>query len=256
VIRPIALAIEYDGTNYVGWQLQPNGISIQQRIEDACHAVFGVEVRIIGSGRTDTGVHARLQVAHCHIANGNNVPLSRIPRALNTNLPFDIRIRAAADVQPTFHARFDPDWREYVYRIALNESVFQRHFYYTPQATLDLDAMQSALNVFEGEHDFTTFSKQNADTKSYVCSVSTCTLEQHDSNVTIRIRANRFVYGMCRSIVGAAMDAARGSCTTSDIRKALQSNNRSLQSPLAPPHGLILNRVHYPSAIFDHLSTF
>lgn len=254
--RALALAIEYDGTLYGGWQRQPNAVTIQEILERACGFVFGVPCSVIGSGRTDSGVHARLQVAHVHVHNGHNIPEDRIARALNANLPSDIRIRDVSTVGHDFHARYSPLWREYVYLLTQHESVFVRHYRLPLPRVCDLDILDGVLNTFVGLHDFTTFSKHNPDTESYLCHVYACALEPDNRDFLIRIRANRFVYGMCRAIVGAALDAARGAVSPDDIRTALHQHQRSLQRVLAPAHALILNRVHYPSAIFDNLSAF
>ncbi len=254
--RAIALAIEYDGSNYAGWQRQPNGTTIQELVEAACHAVFGVTCSVVGSGRTDSGVHARLQVAHVHIHDGHAVPLQRIVLALNANLPLDIRIRDVADVPLDFHARHSPLWREYVYLLTRHDSVFLRHYRHVLPRTCDVNALNQALSVFVGDHDFSTFSKNNPDTRSYRCVVLHCAIETDTVDLLIRIRANRFVYGMCRAIVGAGLDAARGTVSPDALRYALAQQQRSVQRPLAPANALILNRVHYPSTIFDALSAY
>lgn len=254
--RALALLIEYDGTSYAGWQYQANGRSVQETIEQAITETYGVTCAVVGSGRTDAGVHARGQVAHLHITDGHDVPIAKVPIALNVRLPRDIRIRDARDVDTDFHARFGATAREYVYTIAREESVFHRHFAWRPELPYDAGLLGNAARTFVGKYDFTTYSKLNANTKSYVCDVSTCRVEPESDRLVIRIRADRFVYGMCRSIVGAMMEAARGKIDPSDLSDRLAACDRRLQSPIAPAHGLILNRVSYPNGIFDEHPCF
>ncbi len=253
----IALLIEYDGTDYAGWQNQPNGRSIQSLVEETVAHTFGLVVPVIGSGRTDAGVHARGQVAHMNLGpDANRIPIVKVPIALNTRLPKDVRIRSAVEVDDDFHARYGARSREYVYRITRSYSVFSRTFAWTPELPYDEDTLADALSVFEGVHDFTAISKHNPDTRSYTCDVEMCRLERSEDVLTIRIRADRFVYGMCRAIVGTAMTVARGKMTRHDAVSLLRERSRNGQAPLAPPQGLILNRVRYASTIFDNESSW
>jgi tRNA pseudouridine38-40 synthase len=267
----LSLLIEYDGTDYAGWQNQPNGVAVQQVLEGAVAGVFGVRVPVVGSGRTDAGVHARGQVAHVDLpAEANNIPPEKIAIALNTQLPQDIRIRTACLLEAPFHARFDAVWREYEYHISREKSVFTRRFAWCPDLPYHEELLADAAAVFVGEHDFTTFSKLNEDTGSYTCNVICCEVEltqnrsltpsgfgmmhqgapSREEQMIVRIRANRFVYGMCRSIVGAIMSVARGRCTPEQVADALIHRDRSMQEALAPPHGLVLARVEYNRPIF------
>jgi len=249
---PLALLIEYDGTDYIGWQVQPSGESVQSVVQNAVMKAYGCVVSIVGAGRTDAGVHAIGQVAHVHLpGDANVIPLHKARIAINVQMPKDVRIRQVAEVEPTFHARYGPDWREYVYTIAFEERALRRRTEWCPLMTYDPTKLADAATVFEGQHDFTSFSKANADTRSYVCRVDICRVEYHADRVVVRIRADRFVYGMCRAIVGAMMDVARGKRTPEELRAALSVRDRVHASPLAPPAGLILNRVHYPEGIFD-----
>ena len=255
--RALALLIEYDGSDYAGWQRQPNGISIQELLEQAVATVFGASAPVIGSGRTDAGVHARGQVAHVHLpVDAHDIPLDKVHIALNTKLPYDVRIRAAREVSPGFHARYQPMWREYVYIIVKEYSVFTRHHAWHPELPYQVSPLSQATAAFEGRWDFTTFSKHNPDTDSYVCDLQICRVEELNDRIMIRLRADRFVYGMCRAIVGAAMSVGRGRTTLDELRSALEAGDRNLAPGLAPAHGLILNRVCYADGLFDEYTCF
>lgn len=249
----IALLLEYDGSAYAGWQIQPNATSIQEVVERSVQIVFGSNAPVISAGRTDSGVHARGQVAHIHVSHeSHQIPVNRIPHALNSHLPPDIRVRDAIGVQEEFHARYHAQWREYVYLIAPERSVFSQHFCWCPAFSFSPEMFGEAAGKFEGRHDFTTFSKHNPDIRRYECDVQICRVESRSNRFLIRIRADRFVYGMCRSIVGTMMAVARGKFNVADIASAFESRDRSLQFALAPPHALILNKVGYPEGLFGH----
>lgn len=247
-----ALLIEYDGTTYGGWQRQPGVNTVQQVVEDAIANAYGRSIPIIGSGRTDAGVHATGQVVHADLV-GARIPVERIPIALNTRLPKDVRVRAAAFVAPDFHARYDAIEREYAYSIALTPSVFTRHTRWLPELPYSVTALIEAAPLMEGRHDFTTFSKINPDRPDHVCDLRHCRVEHHTDHLIIRLRADRFVYGMVRSIVGALMDIARGRRSAPEVLDALAACDRARASQIAPAHGLNLWRVRYASAIFDDL---
>lgn len=254
--RHLALLIEYDGTDYAGWQIQPNGPSVQQAVESAITTTFGVPCSLVGSGRTDSGVHARGQVAHVHVREGHVVPIEKIRIALNVRLPRDIRVRDVREVDPTFHARYGPIRREYVYVIAREESVFHRRFAWKPEIPYDEGLLGNAAREFLGRHNMTTYSKRNAAVENYVCNVTTCRVEPESDRLIIRIAADRFVYGMCRCMVGAMMDVARKRIDCSEIADRRNALDRSLQSSIAPAHGLILNKVSYPDGLFDDHPAF
>ncbi len=250
----IALLLEYDGTDYAGWQNQPNARTVQAEVERAVGAAFGTKADCIASGRTDTGVHARGQVVHVQFAGAhNNIPLHKIPLAVQTQLPRDIRVRAASFVEDNFHARYSAVSREYVYRISREQSVFTQRFAWTPRVPFRDEVLAEALSVFRGVHNFTAVSKHNPDTASYECVVEHCGLADVGQELHVAIRANRFVYGMCRGIIGAAMSVARGAHTIDELRMLLANASRAGQPPLAPPHGLALHCVRYANGIFEGL---
>lgn len=248
--RHLAMLIEYDGTDYAGWQIQPNGIAVQQAIETSLFETVGVPCSIVGSGRTDSGVHARGQVAHVRVTGGHSIPVSKLSIALNMRLRRDIRIRDVAEVDADFHARYSAVRREYIYVIAREESVFHRRFAWYPVLPFDEGLLGNAARMFLGKHDMTTYSKRNQATDNHVCDITTCRVEPETDRLVIRIAANRFVYGMCRCIVGAMMDVARKRLPLDALATNIDARDRTLQSTIAPAHGLILNRVSYATELF------
>lgn len=249
--RRIALLVEYDGTNYAGWQRQKNALSVQEVLEQAVEQTVGVQCDVIGAGRTDAGVHGSGQVAHCRVPEHFAIPSHKIAVALNTRLPRDVRVAAAVLTEQPFHARFDASAREYSYALSQSQSVFYQRYTWQPRFALKTALLQEVAECFVGTHDFTTFSKLNADTQSYVCAVELSAWKRvAEEHWVYIVRADRFVYGMVRSIVGAMVDVARGRRTVQDIREALSCADRSLKSPLAPACGLVLRRVYYPNNPF------
>lgn len=248
------LKVEYDGTNYSGWQRQKNGLSIQHAIEQALYRLTGHEIHVLGSGRTDAGVHAKGQVAHFKTTNEVfSVPESKIVKAINSRLPNDVRILSHCLADASFHCTRDAVYREYSYTFTNHESVFERHFATYYPYPFSIEKLISSNDLFVGEHDFTSFSKKNPSTLSYICNVKHCAWRQiNDSTFILRIGANRFVYGMVRSIVGAMLEYSRGTLSSDEIIQLLHKPERisnRKRAPLASPEGLVLEKVHYP----DHL---
>jgi tRNA pseudouridine38-40 synthase len=249
--KRVALLLEYDGSFYAGWQRQVNEATVQSMIESALMKITGAECTLIGSGRTDAGVHGRGQVAHVNIPETCRIPEEKFARALNANLPQSIRIRAAKYTDHTFHARFDAMRREYRYTILREYSVFRNRYAWHVHAPFDADLLNAAAEIFLGKHNFTTFSKHNPDTSNYVCTVEHASWNEIERGVwQFTIAADRFVYRMVRSLVGAMLDAASQKRTLPDLAVALAAEDRALSSPLAPSQGLILWRVGYPDDPF------
>ncbi len=246
-METLALKIEYDGTNFGGWQIQKNARTVQDEIEKVFENICGYRISLTGAGRTDAGVHARGQVAHARLEPEFLIPGKKIPQVLNSNLPNDIRIKAASILDFDFHARYDAVAREYSYTITNVDSVFENKFKTLTKYKLDFKLLEKSCKIFLGVHDFTTFSKRNPSTKNYVCNVKICNWHYAGANTwKFRIKADRFVYGMVRSIVGAMLDVARGKRTLREIESALKMSNRDLSSPIAPAKGLVLEKIYYP----------
>jgi tRNA pseudouridine38-40 synthase len=284
-LRRIALLVEYDGTQFAGWQRQANALTVQEVLERVLERLTGQFCTVHGSGRTDAGVHGYGQVAHVDIPASWSTPADKIPDALNGHLLSalsafsafsapnsfipnsfvpSVRIRAASDTAgATFHARFDAIRREYRYRVVTQESVAAARMAWclrpAQRRVFTPELLHECSQIFLGTHDFTSFSKHNPDTKNYVCTVEqACWRERADLHYGERervweftISADRFVYGMVRSLVGAMMDVAFGKRSTDELRSALQAADRTLKSPLAPPQGLTLWRVDYPQNPFS-----
>ncbi len=249
-MKNIALLLEYDGSAYSGWQFQPNAISIQEAIETSLSSCYKQPVSIIGAGRTDAGVHAIGQVANFQISHAS-IPLDKLPEAINSKLPMDIRVLAAAEVNMDFHSRFSAIAREYIYNLSTVYSVFDSRFSTFCKYPIDEKRLFAAAELFIGAHDFTAFSKANPDTKSYFCNVERCEWKKvSESKYQLLIKADRFVYGMVRTIVGAMIDIARGKKELSSVAESFNKNNRVDISPLASANGLILNKIYYPFNIF------
>ncbi len=247
-MKTLVLRLAYDGTDFVGLQRQPNGRTVEGELAKALERIYGESPPIVPAGRTDSGVHARGMVVHIRLGNADRIPVERIPRALNALLPEDVRINGVqlrSDTQ--FHARYDALRRTYSYYLARCSDPLQRRYEWQVPFPFRDTALEEAAAVFLGTHDFTTFSKLNADRRSYICTVERCTWQScGGGRFRLEIVANRFVYGMVRSLVGAMLDCARGKRSAAELAEALHARDRRRGSPIAPPHGLVFESVEYP----------
>ena len=244
-MRNVKLVIEYDGTDYAGWQIQPNGVSIQEAVQDAIAEITGERnVRLIGSGRTDAGVHAAGQAAN--FKTDTNIPAEDLVHAINTKLPPDVAILDAEDVPDDFPAQYSAISTTYRYTI-LNRPVrspLERNRWYLARQPLDTDAMRAAAAHLIGELDFAAFqSKPNG--KPSIRTVTRLDVEASGSRIEITISANGFLYNMVRAIVGTLVEVGLGKREPDSIPDLLRSKDRSAAGPTAPPHGLRLLEVEY-----------
>lgn len=245
----IALKIQYDGTNYSGWQVQPNAITVQELVDKALSKIFGKELTSMGSGRTDSGVHARGQVCSIKFDGEPNISTEKLIKALNNKLPYDIRITKAQYFEK-FHARFDAKFREYSYTIITKEDVFNDRFAAFVKYPINLDLLWDAAILFRQKIDFTTFSKFNSDKINPVCNVIQSRWEILEGHrFRYHIKSNHFLYGMVRSIVGTMIDIARGKRSLAEVELSLSLKDRKLNSPLISPKGLILEKIYYDEQI-------
>jgi tRNA pseudouridine38-40 synthase len=245
------LLIQYDGTDFHGWQVQDNDRTIQGELERVIGMLEDAKVGVIGSGRTDAGVHAEGQVANVFIK--RSFTPERLRSAINGNLWRDIRIMNAEQAPDEFHARFSAKRKTYVYRIvnAPVMSPFWRRFAHHEQRPLDLARMTQAARLFLGEHDWTAFSSAQADGESRIRTILDFSIESRwderaSANILeFRIAANGFLRYMVRSLIGTLIEVGRGEKDSDTIQTAIVSGDRSLAGKTAPAHGLTLQRVDY-----------
>lgn len=245
------LLIQYDGTDFHGWQVQENARSIQGELERVIGMLENAEVKVAGSGRTDAGVHAEGQVANVHL----NRPFTpfRLRAAINGNLWRDIRILKVERADEDFHARFSARGKTYVYRIinAPVMSPFWRRFAHHESKPLDVARMTAASRLFLGEHDWTAFASAKADGETRIRTVTDCTVETvwdaraQASMIVFRISANGFLRYMVRSIVGTILEVGRGEKDSDTIHTAIVTGDRNLAGKTAPAKGLSLLHVNY-----------
>jgi len=241
--RNIRLTLEYDGTNFKGWQVQPGERTVQGELETGLQRLFGLPLRTIAAGRTDSGVHALGQVANFMTA--SHLAVGRIQAALNALLPDDIVIRETGEVPLDFHARFDAKRREYLYRIGYRQRAVGRGYAWWIRNPLDLEAMQEAAASLLGHHDFTSFCVAASERDNRECHLFECVWQQREDELHLRIEANRFLRSMVRGIVGTLVDIGRGARSADDMSWILEARDRGSAGPSAPPQGLFLMRVTY-----------
>ncbi len=242
-MRNIRLLIEYDGTNYVGWQRQANGSSIQGKIEEALRQILQEEVNVIGAGRTDAGVHARGQVAHCLM--NSSRPAAELRRGLNALLPHDIVIHAAEEAPPDFHARYSAKARRYSYLIVRQPTAIRRFYSWHLDYPLDVDLMGRMAQMIVGEHDFQSYCRSGSDVGHHRCTVFHASWTEEDASLTFVIRADRYLRGMVRALVGTMVDVGRGYTSREEFAGILEHKSRSHAGMSAPARGLVLEEVEY-----------
>ncbi len=238
--------IEYDGTDFVGWQLQSRGRSVQGEIETALQRLCGIPVRVHGSGRTDTGVHAEGQVAHADIVTG--LSTATLKKALNALLPHDVSVHEVEEAAADFHARHSASSRSYVYTIAHHRISIDRRRQWVLFAGIDHQAVAEAVACLRGTHDFTTFSKYVPGKTHHYCHVFDARWESDGRVSRFSITANRFLQGMVRCIVGELVRIGRGKADPGEVARMLDARDRSFAPMLAPAHGLVLTEIHYDRA--------
>ena len=246
-MRRIRTIIAYDGTDYVGWQTQPNGLAVQEVIEGAIREVTGEQTSLQGSGRTDSGVHARAQVAH--FDTDARMAADKFAIALNTHLPADIRVLYSEEADPEFHARFSAKEKQYRYfvQIGPHADVFARKYALHAYMPLDLDLMNEAAALVVGTHDFSAFMSTGREVETAVRTVSLSRWERQGKFLVYTVQGNGFLYNMVRILVGTMVGMGSGRIPADSMEKALSTLSRRDAGPTAPPHGLILWRVKYPN---------
>lgn len=242
-MRNIKLVVQYEGTGYAGFQVQPNARTVQGELEKQCAVVGGHEVRVVGAGRTDAGVHALGQVVSFRTE--GTVPTERIPAALNSLLPGDIVVTAAAEVPEGFDARRAAKAKVYRYTILNRQapSAFLRHLAWHVPAPLDLGAMVEASACLQGERDFASFAASGGTPGSSVRTVRRLDWRRAGDLVVCTLEATAFLYKMARTMVGTLVEVGLGRRQPAQVEQILAARDRSAAGPTAPPQGLCLVRV-------------
>ena len=269
-MRNIKLIIQYDGTNYNGWQIQKSGvrgqgsmvkgrnnvITIQGVIQEAIKKITGEDVKVIGAGRTDAGVHAIEQVASFKTL--SKLSADVIKKALNANLPDAIRIMDVSDVELDFHPRFDAKSKSYFYVIYNSPitSPFLYRYAWRVQQTLDVDAMKNAMDFLKGRQDFSAFRASGCSSKNPIRMIFYLSIELSDfihfmgiglsgRFIKIRIEADAFLRHMVRNIVGTLVEVGKGKINAVNVKEIILSKDRNLAGPTAPARGLFLEKINY-----------
>ncbi len=240
------LTLSYDGTEYVGWQIQPNGTSIQGSIEGALTTLLKTPTRVHGAGRTDAGTHALAQTAH--FASESELDSRQMLRALNGMLPYDIRILELRQVEQTFHAQYSAVGKEYHYHLWLGPTVapFVRRYRHHIPYPLDLDLLQQAAAKFVGTHDFATFANLGSTVKTTVRTIHRIDVIEQEGGVRLEFQGNGFLYKMVRNLVGTLIEVASGKRDIAEIEALLEAKDRRVGGIAAPAHALFLVKVAYP----------
>jgi tRNA pseudouridine38-40 synthase len=242
------LLISYDGTNYAGWQIQPNACSIQEVLQEKIQVILQEDVKIIGSGRTDTGVHALGQVAH--FQSKHDLNLYRFQGSLNGLLPQDIRIREVETAPEDFQAQYSVKGKIYHYHLCLDQiqSPFKRLYSLHVLEKINLDLIYKAVPYFIGTHDFTSFTNQahrGSAANDPVRTITRLDIVPEEGGIRLEFEGNGFLYKMVRNIVGTLLEIAEGKREVTDLPKIFEAKDRRLAGKAAPPQGLFLVKVIY-----------
>lgn len=244
-MRNIKLTIEYDGKCYNGWQKQPNKLNIQGEIERAIYNITKEEVDLIGSGRTDAGVHALGQVAN--FKTNSEISIEKLPLAINSQLKNSIVIKEAEEVNERFHSRYNA--KRKTYRYIINNSkcgtAIYRNLEYSYPFKLDAEKMKQASKYFEGEHDFKAFKSSGTSSKNSVRTIYKAIVKQEGEKIIIELTGNGFLYNMVRIISGTLLDVGLGKIQPEEIPNMIESKDRQRAGKTLPAHGLYLVEVKY-----------
>jgi len=239
--------VSYFGEAYSGWQRQNNALSVQEVIEDNLSIVLRKTISIVGSGRTDAGVHAIQQFFHFDF---EELPENLLNK-MNSILPPDIALLSICEIDSEVHARFTAISRSYRYQIVAQKNPFQTGRAYFLRKEVDLDKMNEAAAICIGEHDFKSFSKVKTDVKHYLCNVKSVRWEKEGPLIVFHVQANRFLRGMVRAMVGTLLLVGEGAIDVEQFREILASCDRKTAGQNVPAHGLYLSEVAYPKDILN-----
>lgn len=244
-MRNLLLTLRYDGTSFHGWQIQPNGITVQQELCNAFKNLSGNDENIIGCSRTDAGVHANMFC--CNVRTECNIPADKVPDALNFYLPPEISVYACKEVDFDFHARYNCMGKEYVYLIYNGK---YRNPFYENKAMfypyeIDVELLNREAKQFIGTHDFSSFCSAGTDIEDKIREIFDCSVTLNGDLVEVKVSGNGFLYNMVRIIVGTLLDIQRGKLEKGTIPQIIESRNRDNAGVTAAAHGLYLNKVFY-----------
>ena len=245
MMKRIKLTVAYDGTDYCGWQVQPNGMTVEEILNRELSALTGEEVKVIGASRTDAGVHAEGNVAVFDTETG--IPAERIAYALNCRLPEDIVAVKSEEVPGDWHPRYQCSVKTYEYRILNREMpdpVCRRSTVHVSYP-LNLGDMRTAAGYLKGEHDFKSFCSPHTEVKDTVRTVHSLEIEKEGDIITVRISGNGFLYNMGRIIVGTLINVGRGACPPEKVKEILEARDRRKAAATAPAKGLVLKHIRY-----------
>ncbi len=243
------VSLSYNGKNYVGWQIQPNGMSVQQILQDKLSTLLRDTIEIVGAGRTDAGVHAHKMIAHFDWG-GEPFSLTDLMFKLNRFLPPDIAILKIRKVRPDAHARFSALSRTYRYYITHKKDPFHGEMKHRISFDMDVDEMNSLSTVLKDYTDFTSFSRLHSDAKTNICHIENAYWEKCGDEYRFTITANRFLRNMVRAIVGTLLEAPKGRLDIDRLRNIIEAKDRSQAGNSAPAHALFLHDVTYPNDIW------
>jgi tRNA pseudouridine38-40 synthase len=240
--------ISYKGTDYHGWQVQPNANTVQSEINKALATILQTNIETVGSGRTDSGVHAKEQVFHCDIS--KDKPEETLLYKMNGLLPADIVVNKVLAVGMDTHARFDATSRSYEYHIHFKKSPFGvNESYFLPKKP-DFDKMNQACKILIGEHDFTSFSKVKTEVNNFFCHLQKAEWLFDDEKAVFYVTANRFLRGMVRALVGTLLQVGYGKSSLEEFTEIIKAKDRTVAGQSVPAQGLYLCAVRYPSEVY------
>ncbi|MEX2592147.1 MAG: tRNA pseudouridine(38-40) synthase TruA [Anditalea sp.] len=242
------LELAYKGSMYHGWQIQANAHSVQKEVNTALSVILRKSIDTMGSGRTDTGVHARQQYLHFDFP--KKLDKQDLVKRLNSILPNDISVYDLREVKPDAHARFNAQWRSYEYHISLRKNPFEVELSWLFFSRLDIKKMNEAAGLLLDHRDFKCFSKVKTAVNNFECEIKKAHWEQKDQHLIFHITANRFLRGMVRAMVGTLVEVGVGKLDLQDFQTILESKNRKKAGSSVPPYGLYLCQIAYPESIF------
>ncbi len=243
------LQLSYKGTNYHGWQIQPNADSVQEVMEKTLSTILREEISVVGAGRTDTGVHASFYMLHFD-SEKENLQHENLVYRLNRFLPDDIAVQKLLPVKPEAHARYSAVSRTYKYFITIHKNPFETETSYLFTLPLDINKMNEATKVLFEYRDFTSFSKLHTDAKTNNCRIFQAEWKENNQQLVFTIKADRFLRNMVRAIVGTLIEVGQGKLSLEDFRKIIAKKDRGAAGTSAPANGLFLADVEYPEEIF------